>query len=88
VLYVSHEPVLVPEAPYEIVPGPVPQVDMANFPRGVRVVFPQGLVERNGELLVYYGAGDVHVALARVRRDVLLSSLEIALRRGEGAPPL
>ena len=31
VVYVSDAPALAPEAPYEIEPGPIPQVDMANF---------------------------------------------------------
>jgi predicted GH43/DUF377 family glycosyl hydrolase len=88
VRHVSAEPALAPEAPYEIEPGPIPQVDMANFRTGVRVVFPQGLVERDGDLLVYYGAADVSVAGARVRKDALVESLREAIARGEGAPPL
>ncbi|MEP6729805.1 MAG: hypothetical protein ABJE10_04160, partial [bacterium] len=56
VLYVSDTPALKPEASYEIDMGPIPQVDMANFRTGVRVVFPQGLVERGDDLIVYYGA--------------------------------
>ena len=79
VLYVSAAPALTPEAPYEIHIGPLPQVDSANFPAGVRVVFPQGLVERGDELVVYYGAADVCVAAARVRTEALLSSIEAAL---------
>jgi predicted GH43/DUF377 family glycosyl hydrolase len=81
VLYVSETPPLTPEAPYEIVPGPIPQVDMANFRTGVRVVFPQGLVERGDDLLVYYGAGDVSIAAARVNRDALLASIEEEMSR-------
>jgi predicted GH43/DUF377 family glycosyl hydrolase len=76
VLYVSEAPALTPEAPYEIENGPLPQVDPANFPRGVRVVFPQGLIERDGDFLVYYGAADVSVAAARVDAEALLRSLE------------
>ena len=76
VLYVSDAPVLTPEAPYEINNGPIPQVDMANFKTGVRVVFPQGLVERDDDLIVYYGAADVSVAAARVNKDELLASIE------------
>jgi beta-1,2-mannobiose phosphorylase / 1,2-beta-oligomannan phosphorylase len=83
VLYVSGPPALAPEAPYEIEAGPLPQVDMANFRNGVRVVFPQGLIERDGDLLVYYGAGDVSVAAARVNRDALLDSIESAIAAGE-----
>jgi beta-1,2-mannobiose phosphorylase / 1,2-beta-oligomannan phosphorylase len=84
VLYVSDTPALAPEAPYEIEPGPVPQVDMANFPTGVRVVFPQGLIELGAHLLVYYGAGDVCVAAASVSRDALLDSIEHATAAGAG----
>lgn len=78
VLYVSDAPALVPEASYEIDAGPLPQVDMANFRTGVRVVFPQGLIERDGDFLVYYGAADVSVAGARVESAALLESLERA----------
>ena len=79
VLYVSDTPALTPQAPYEIDAGPLPQVDMANFRTGVRVVFPQGLVERGDDLLVYYGAADVSVAGASVNREALLRSLEQAM---------
>lgn len=88
VLYVSDTPALMPEAPYEIEHGIIPQVDPANFRTGVRVVFPQGLVERDGDFLVYYGAADVCVAGARVGKEALLASLEEAMARGEGAVPL
>jgi predicted GH43/DUF377 family glycosyl hydrolase len=83
VLYVSGPPALAPETSYEIEAGPLPQVDMASFRNGVRVVFPQGLIERDGDLLVYYGAGDVSVAAARVNRDALLDSIESAIGAGE-----
>jgi predicted GH43/DUF377 family glycosyl hydrolase len=86
--YVSEVPALAPEAPYEIEPGPIPQVDMANFRTGVRVVFPQGLVERRGDLVVYYGAADVSVAGARVARIALEGVLADAIARGGGAAPL
>ena len=76
VLYVSRDPALTPTAPYEIEAGPIPQVDMSNFVTGVRVVFPQGLVERGDDLIVYYGAADVCVAAARVNTEALLASLE------------
>ena len=79
VLYVSDEPALTPEAPYEIERGPIPQVDMANFTTGVRVVFPQGLVEKGSDLIVYYGAADVSVAAARVDKEALLTSIERAM---------
>jgi predicted GH43/DUF377 family glycosyl hydrolase len=76
VRYVSDTPALTPEASYEIEMGPIPQVDMANFTTGVRVVFPQGLVERGDDLIVYYGAADVSVAAARVNKEALLASIE------------
>ena len=85
VRYVSASPALAPEAAYEIEAGPIPQVDMANFPSGVRVVFPQGLVESGEDLLVYYGAGDVCVAGASVNRDALLDSIEAAIASDRGA---
>lgn len=88
VLYVSDAPALTPQAPYEIDAGPLPQVDMANFRTGVRVVFPQGLVERGEDLVVYYGAADVSVAAARVNREELLVSLQKSfpsLRQAERA---
>ncbi len=76
VLYVSRDAALTPTAAYEIEAGPIPQVDMANFVTGVRVVFPQGLVQRGDDLIVYYGAADVCVAAARVNTEALLASLE------------
>jgi predicted GH43/DUF377 family glycosyl hydrolase len=87
VLYVSKEPALAPEAAYEIHHAPLPQVDMANFPGGIRVVFPCGLVERDESLIVYYGAADRVVAAARVETEALLDSLEAAIARGEGDVP-
>ena len=78
-LWVSDQPALQPEAPYEIEPGPIPQVDMANFITGVRVVFPQGMVELGSDLVVYYGAADVSVAAARVEKEALLTSIERAM---------
>lgn len=86
--YVSEAPVLTPSAPYEVQNAPIPQVDMANFRTGVRVVFPQGLVERGADLIVYYGAADMYVAAARVDREALLGSIEGAMAAGAGAPPL
>ncbi len=88
VLYVSDAPALTPEAPYEIEHGAIPQVDPANFRTGVRVVFPQGLVERGDDLLVYYGAADVSVAAARVRKRDLIASLAEAIRLKQGGVPL
>ena len=75
VLFVSSAPALSPEASYEIDAGPIPQVDMTNFTTGVRVVFPQGLVERGDDLIVYYGAADVSVGAARVNKEALLTSI-------------
>ncbi|MEO6447184.1 MAG: hypothetical protein ABIZ91_14380 [Gemmatimonadaceae bacterium] len=88
VRYVSDVPALSPEAPYEIERRHVPQVDPANFPTGIRVVFPQGLVERGADFIVYYGAADVSVAGASVPRDALLASLASAIAEGRGGPPL
>jgi predicted GH43/DUF377 family glycosyl hydrolase len=78
-LYVSESPALTPEAAYEIEAGPIPQVDMANFKTGVRVVFPEGLVERGDDLIVYYGAADVSVGAARVNKAELLRSIAEAM---------
>lgn len=75
VRHVSQAPALTPEASYEIVPGPIPQVNMDYFKTGVRVVFAEGMVERGDDLLVYYGAGDVFVAGARVNKAALLDAL-------------
>jgi predicted GH43/DUF377 family glycosyl hydrolase len=88
VLYVSDVPALAPEAPYEIELRPIPQVDPANFTTGVRVVFPQGLVERGDDLLIYYGAADVSVAAARVGKDDLIASLDAAITGNQGGVPL
>ncbi len=88
VLYVSEEPALTPEAPYEIELRPIPQVDPANFRTGVRVVFPEGLVERGEDLIVYYGAADVTVAGARVDKRELVTSLAAAMRAKQGGVPL
>jgi predicted GH43/DUF377 family glycosyl hydrolase len=88
VLYVSDAPALTPEASYEIEHREVPQVDPANFKTGIRVVFPQGLVERGDDLIVYYGAADVSVAGARVRTRDLIASLAQAIEHNEGGVPL
>jgi predicted GH43/DUF377 family glycosyl hydrolase len=61
---------------------------MANIRTGVRVVFPQGLVERGEDFLVYYGAADVSVAAARVNKRELISSLGEAIRLKQGGIPL
>jgi predicted GH43/DUF377 family glycosyl hydrolase len=88
VLYVSDTPALTPEAPYEIEHNAIPQVDMANFKTGVRVVFPQGLVERGEDLIVYYGAADVSIAAASVNKRALVASLAEAIRQSKGGVPL
>ncbi len=88
VLYVSDSPALKPDAPYEIEQRIVPQVDPANFITGIRVVFPQGLVERGEHLFVYYGAADVSVGGARVRKGELVASLAEAIRLKQGGVPL
>lgn len=88
VRYVSDTPALSPQAPYEIELGRIPQVDPANFRTGVRVVFPQGLVERGDDLIVYYGAADVSVAAASVGKRALVDSLAAAIANGRGGVPL
>jgi predicted GH43/DUF377 family glycosyl hydrolase len=88
VLYVSDAPALTPEAPYEIEFNKIPQVDHANFITGVRVTFPQGLVERGEDLVVYYGAADVAIGGARVRKNDLIASLAEAIRLKQGGVPL
>lgn len=88
VLYVSDAPALTPEAPYEIELNAIPQVDMANFRTGVRVVFPEGLVERGDNYLVYYGAADVSIAAARVNKRDLVGSLAEAIKQNKGGIPL
>ena len=84
VLYRSDQPAVSPEAPYELEQNAIPQVDMANFKTGVRVVFPQGLIERGDDLIVYYGAADVSVAGARVNKRELISSLAVAVKQKAG----
>jgi predicted GH43/DUF377 family glycosyl hydrolase len=88
VLYVSEKPALTPTAEYEIQRDPIPQVEMANFKTGVRVVFPQGLVERGEDLIVYYGAADMYVAAARVNKRALVDAIASEIRVGGGARPL
>jgi predicted GH43/DUF377 family glycosyl hydrolase len=88
VLYVSVAPALTPQAAYEIHEQPIPQVDMANFIKGVRVVFPEGLVEVGDDLLVYYGAADVYVGGARVNKKVLVTGIKNEMALGHTAQPL
>jgi predicted GH43/DUF377 family glycosyl hydrolase len=88
VLYVSVAPALAAEAPYEIQQEPIPQVDMANFIKGVRVVFPEGLVEVGDDLLVYYGAADVYIGGARVNKKALVAGIKNEIALGHTAVPL
>jgi len=62
-IYRSKEPILEPTEKYEIV-GDVPNV-----------VFPTGLVEKEGLLYLYYGAADTTVCLATVRLEELLKEI-------------
>lgn len=57
-------PILEPEEPYEIA-GDTP-----------RVVFPEGMVLRGDQLLIYYGAADTVCAVASVELSELLDALE------------
>jgi predicted GH43/DUF377 family glycosyl hydrolase len=61
---------------------------MANFIKGVRVVFPEGLVEVGDDLLVYYGAADVYVGGARVNKKVLVTGIKNEIALGHTAQPL
>jgi len=88
VCYVSKAPALAAETSYERSPGPVPQVDMRNFIHGISVVFPEGMVELGGDLLIYYGAADIHVGGARVNRSALVDALGDAIARGDVDRPL
>jgi predicted GH43/DUF377 family glycosyl hydrolase len=72
VVHRSDDWVLAPEAAYELA-GDVPQV-----------VFPTGWVldPSTGSLLVYYGAGDTVVALARATLAELLVRVRLGTSRG------
>lgn len=67
VLYRHPEPIFIPEEPYEI-EGPVGNV-----------VFGTGLIERESEYWMYYGAGDGVIGLAIAPKDAVFSILERAL---------
>src|SRR2546423_592902 len=67
---------------------PIPQVDMASFINGVRVIFPEGLVELGDNLLVYYGAADVSVGGARVNKRALIEGIKSEIALGHTATPL
>jgi beta-1,4-mannooligosaccharide/beta-1,4-mannosyl-N-acetylglucosamine phosphorylase len=73
VLGMSREPVLAPEAPYEL----------DGFRGGV--IFPGGMVlEDDGEVKMYYGAADTVEALATAHVDDLLALCEpLSARRAE-----
>ncbi|GAC1352258.1 MAG: glycosidase [Polyangiales bacterium] len=88
VRYVSKTPALSPTAPYEHQLEPIPQVDMANFKTGIHVVFPEGMVERGEDLIIYYGAADVSIGGARVNKNALIDALEEEIAKGEGGSPL
>jgi beta-1,4-mannooligosaccharide/beta-1,4-mannosyl-N-acetylglucosamine phosphorylase len=73
VIGICREPVLVPEAAYEVRGG------YRN-----NVVFPTGAVlEPDGELKIYYGAADTHVCLATASVDELV---EACLAGGVATP--
>ena len=63
VIYRSREPILEPKEEYEI-KGDVPNV-----------VFPTGLVEKEGVLYLYYGAADKTICLTTAGLDALLKEL-------------
>jgi predicted GH43/DUF377 family glycosyl hydrolase len=88
VLYVSDAPALTPEAPYEIEHGEIPELPPANFKMGIRVLFPQGLLETGDDLLVYYGAADVSVAAARVAETRPRCVARRAIKLKQGGVPL
>ena len=69
----SREWVFEPEAPYERT-GDVPNV-----------VFPCGAFLRDGEVWMYYGAGDTTVGLATARLDDVLATLDLSEAPGPGA---
>ncbi len=63
-------PFMVPEAYYEEV-GQVPHT-----------IFPSGALIRGGQLEIYYGAADTHVAVATIPLDNLLRSIKGTEKRG------
>jgi len=63
VLHRTPEPILVPEAPYEV----------EGFYKGA--IFPCGAVVIDGTFFLYYGAGDQYCAVATCRLDHLLEHL-------------
>ena len=59
-----------------------------TFTTGVRVVFPQGLVERGDDLARLLRRRRRLRGAARVDKEALVDSLERAIARGEGGVPL
>ena len=87
VLYVSDTPALAPDAPYEIHAGPLPQVDMANFRTGVRVVFPQGLSSATTTSLFTTAPRTCRWRPRASEQRDLVASIEAAMKREQrGAP--
>jgi beta-1,4-mannooligosaccharide/beta-1,4-mannosyl-N-acetylglucosamine phosphorylase len=72
VLGVTREPILVPEAPYEMTAGFRPNV-----------VFPTGHVVDGDQSLIYYGAADSVICLATIATDELLASVQLTARPEE-----
>jgi len=68
-LYRHPEPILSPEAPYEV-DGPVGNV-----------VFGTGMVELAGRYYLYYGAGDGVIGVATAEKEAVFDLLERALSR-------
>jgi beta-1,2-mannobiose phosphorylase / 1,2-beta-oligomannan phosphorylase len=68
VRYRSSEPIMTPEAPYEVA-GPVGNV-----------VFGTGLVEIEEKYFLYYGAGDGVIGVATADKKVVLEYVEEGLR--------
>jgi len=63
VLYRSKNPILVPDQEYE------------NEGLKYGVVYPCGAIEKDGELLVYYGGADMVACVARADMDTFLNEL-------------
>jgi predicted GH43/DUF377 family glycosyl hydrolase len=71
VLYRHPEPIFEPEADYEV-QGPVGNV-----------VFGTGLIERNDQYWMYYGAGDGVIGLATAEKADIYALLDRALGQPE-----
>jgi len=77
--YVAHAMLLHPDNPRTVVgyaeaPIMVPQEDFEKTGFVDRVVFPTGIVERDDQFYVYYGAADEHVAVCGFDRKSLLAA--------------